>query len=104
MSAYPETLSCICCGAPLPNIMIGRGIQPMGGLAFLSQGHFGSSVFDPMDGSSIQIVLCDPCLSKQGWYSADRPRPANEKSCALDSSELSPEMLVELEKILSGGA
>lgn len=34
----------------------------MGGTAFRIYGHYGSTVFDPMDGSSLEIVICDECL------------------------------------------
>jgi len=97
-----ETLSCICCGAALPNIMAGRGIQPMGGVAFLSHGHFGSSVFDPMDGSIIQIVLCDPCLSEKGWHPADLPRKRSEAPGPEGEEEITTEMLDPLLGRVSG--
>jgi hypothetical protein len=38
--------------------------QPAEGTAFQSQGHYGSTVFDPMDGSYIEINVCDDCLRK----------------------------------------
>lgn len=41
-----------------------RGHQPSGGLSFHTYGHYGSSFFDPMDGSAIQIAVCDDCLVK----------------------------------------
>ena len=73
--------------------MVGRGIQPMGGVAFLSHGHFGSSVFDPMDGSIIQIVLCDPCLSEKGWHPADLPRERPVAPSPEGEAEITAEML-----------
>jgi hypothetical protein len=36
--------------------------QPYDGLAFQSQGHYGSTVFDPMDGTYLEINICDECL------------------------------------------
>ena len=28
-------------------------------------GHYGSTVFDPMDASYLEIVVCDPCLKSR---------------------------------------
>jgi hypothetical protein len=55
-------LFCIRCEKQLENIMEGRGVQPVDGLAFHSHGHYGTGIFDPMDGSYIEIVVCDECL------------------------------------------
>lgn len=57
---------CIVCKEKLENLMYeDDGIQPMSGLSFTTRGHYGSGLFDPMDGTSfIEIVVCDPCLSK----------------------------------------
>lgn len=41
-----------------------EGVQPSGGVAFLSYGHYGSRTFDPMDGSFIELVICDSCILK----------------------------------------
>lgn len=58
-------LPCIKCGvrlksmvAPHPSIN-----QPHRGTTFESVGHYGSTAFDPMDGSSIEITVCDECLN-----------------------------------------
>lgn len=53
---------CIACRKEMQNIMEGHGIQPSGGVAFATQGHYGSTVFDPMDGTTIEICVCDDCL------------------------------------------
>lgn len=37
--------------------------QPMHGLAFWTMGHYGSTVFDPMDGSTLEVSICDPCVT-----------------------------------------
>lgn len=31
---------------------------------FLSYGHYGSTVYDPMSGDSIDIVICDLCINE----------------------------------------
>lgn len=55
-----KALPCIVCkreleGCHKPN-------QPLYGLAFQAIGHYGTTVFDPMDGSALEINICDPCL------------------------------------------
>lgn len=40
-----------------------KGYHPDGGLEFVTYGHYGSTFFDPMDGSTIRVVLCDDCTS-----------------------------------------
>lgn len=57
-------LSCLACGQQLENIHEDCENQPSGGLAFRSYGHYGTTAFDPMDGSFIEITICDPCLVK----------------------------------------
>ena len=56
-----EECKCIKCGAKMDNIAE-LGFQPNGGTAFSTCGHYGSTVYDPMDGSAIEIVVCDECL------------------------------------------
>lgn len=58
-----EKLQCIVCRDLLDNIYT-PGIQPNAGLAFYSQGHYGTTFFDPMDGSYIEVCICDSCLEK----------------------------------------
>ena len=57
--------TCIACERELDNVM-DLGLQPVDGIAFNSQGHYGTSVFDPMDGSRIEIAICDDCVVKAG--------------------------------------
>jgi hypothetical protein len=62
-----EAIPCIACGARL-----GRSDdqhadinQPYGGTAFYSDGHYGSTVFDPIvSGDRLHIVVCDDCLKR----------------------------------------
>jgi hypothetical protein len=59
------TLSCIACQKHLTSAWKGElevKNQPWHGTAFLTHGHYGSTVFDPMDGSSLEISVCDDCL------------------------------------------
>lgn len=57
-----RALSCVACGANLENVSGARRNQPFGGLSFTSFGHYGSTVFDPLDGSFLEINVCDSCL------------------------------------------
>lgn len=38
--------------------------QPLDGLAFSTGGAYGTTLFDPMDGSTLEVNVCDPCLRK----------------------------------------
>lgn len=66
-----DTVLCIICDKELDNMHYKSRLKdsyvyvhPMDGLHFQSYGHYGSSVFDPMDGSSLDIAICDECLLK----------------------------------------
>lgn len=54
--------NCFKCERPLINVSE-KYNQPMSGLEFITYGHYGSSFFDPMDGSQISINICDDCLN-----------------------------------------
>ncbi len=36
--------------------------QPSGGMTFTSEGQYGTTVFDPMNGSFLEINICDDCM------------------------------------------
>lgn len=60
-----EHCYCFKCGKQLENLaptFDSEGYQPYEGTAFKTYGHYGSTAFDPMDGSSLEIVICDYCL------------------------------------------
>ena len=38
-------------------------VHPSDGTAFYTSGHYGSTVFDPMDGTVAEIVICNLCMS-----------------------------------------
>jgi hypothetical protein len=55
-------VSCIICGREFESVE--RDIdpsenQPYGGTTFQSYGHYGSTIFDPMDKSWLEINICD---------------------------------------------
>ena len=62
------TLPCIVCDQPIEGVNNGpdyTGNQPYGGTTFMGDGQYGSTIFDPMDGSYLQLNVCDPCLRKK---------------------------------------
>ena len=59
------TLPCIVCGYQPESAFNGCTVnQPYKATAFNTQGHYGSTFFDPMDGSYLEINVCDECLTK----------------------------------------
>jgi hypothetical protein len=64
MSEY--ALACVVCGLVLRNVHNGVDNQPDDGLALTSHGHYGSTAFDPMDGTYLEVNICDECLVKAG--------------------------------------
>ena len=55
-------VSCIVCSRDFESACAEGDNQPYGGTTFITEGHYGSTVFDPMDGSFLEINVCDPCL------------------------------------------
>ena len=59
-----RALPCIVCGRELEGCSLPN--QPLDGLSFYTRGAYGTTLFDPMDGSYIELNVCDPCLSAAG--------------------------------------
>lgn len=64
-------IGCLACGKELDNLEYttrSNGtkveVHPMDGLHFRTYGHYGSTVFDPMDGAYLDIAICDECVAK----------------------------------------
>lgn len=59
---------CLVCGKPLQPVFPDSDVvnQPNGATAFWTAGHYGSTVFDRMDGSTLNINICDDCLRETG--------------------------------------
>lgn len=57
-----DGLSCFKCLSLLKNAWRDAANQPSEGTCFITYGHYGSTAFDPMDGTYIEINICDPCL------------------------------------------
>ena len=81
-----DTINCFCCDKELQNMHYGSRLKdsyvyvhPMGGLHFQSFGHYGSTMFDPMDGTSIDIAICDECIKLR----RDKIRGNGKKSISL---------------------
>ena len=61
-ASQPEALiPCAVCRTALAN-PYGSQNQPSGAVEFITPGHYGTAVFDPMDGSALAINVCDDCL------------------------------------------
>lgn len=60
------TLSCIACGKSLDSVLRDDDVenQPYGGTCFTTHGHYGSTIFDPMDGHYLELNVCDVCLRR----------------------------------------
>lgn len=72
--------NCIVCNTEVENLDIAYPdnavqVHPIGGTVFRTYGHYGSTVFDPMDGSYLEIVVCDSCLKDR----LDRTYDFNQK-------------------------
>lgn len=57
---------CVVCGTELRNVEVTCENQPYQGTAFQSRGHYGSTAFDPMNGSMLEVNFCDECLREAG--------------------------------------
>jgi hypothetical protein len=64
-----DKINCFCCDKELDNMHYESRnkesyvyVHPMGGLHFRTYGHYGSAVYDPMDGSSLDLAICDECV------------------------------------------
>jgi len=55
-------IPCFICLIELTNVE-GSTNQPHDGVEFTSYGHYGSTFFDPIDGSALAINVCDACLA-----------------------------------------
>lgn len=60
-------LPCVVCGKELRNVAPDITTnQPSEGLCFWTHGTYGSTVFDPFDGTYIEINICDECVVEAG--------------------------------------
>jgi len=54
-------IPCIKCGAELESFSTHNN-HPVHGIEFTTYGHYGTTVFDPMDASELIVNICDPCM------------------------------------------
>ena len=60
-SEQPLARTCLVCGKRLPHVAW-EAAQPVNGTVFTTEGHYGSGVFDPMNGDQLSVAVCDGCL------------------------------------------
>jgi hypothetical protein len=55
---------CIICAKILENLVHPDSIpnQPVRACTFTTSGHYGSTVFDEIDGAKLEVNICDDCL------------------------------------------
>lgn len=53
---------CVICGLLQPRVMQDTEAQPDHGLMFTTTGNYGSTVFDPDDGTALLVIICDGCI------------------------------------------
>jgi hypothetical protein len=74
------------CGRELQNVTEdAQENQPYNGTAFRTHGHYGSTIYDPMDGRFLEINICDTCLAshpERAMEGRDR-RPIMENGTVL---------------------
>jgi hypothetical protein len=58
-----DNLRCVVCEKAMMNIS-DKCHQPIDGLAFHTCGHYGSTYFDPVDGSYLELSICDECVKE----------------------------------------
>jgi hypothetical protein len=97
MKEYTK-INCIACNKELDNWEYeGRGgvmveVHPMRGLHFRTQGHYGSSIFDPMaEPLSLDVAICDLCVMKN----LDKVRGTGKKELLDNVNILVDDILVD---------
>jgi hypothetical protein len=68
-----EVLPCMICGRDLKAAAPGSQNQPSGGTYFLTYGNYGSTVFDPLGVSVLEISVCDGCLRERAGRAWEHP-------------------------------
>ncbi len=71
-------IPCFVCGEHLTEVDEEGINQPHGAQTFVSGGHYGATLFDPMDGSWLELNICDECIkvnAARGRILVGSPRP-----------------------------
>jgi len=99
--------NCIVCNTEVENWNIAYPedspqVHPINGTAFKTYGHYGSTVFDPMDGSYLDIVVCDSCLKNRldrTYEGVDEKYKEEIDARRAESDEIIAQMdLIDLDK------
>lgn len=61
-----DSTPCIVCGRTLSRATDDYEAQPDDGVMFSTHGNYGSTVFDPMNGTTLLINVCDECIVEAG--------------------------------------
>lgn len=73
-------VTCLKCEQALESLLPdSQGHQPIRGLAFKTRGHYGSTYFDPMDGTYLELSVCDKCVrnaDRKGYIYHSQPARA----------------------------
>lgn len=56
-------IPCFICATEFENLNA-LSNQPLDGIEFTTYGHYGTTLFDPIDATELAINICDPCLIK----------------------------------------
>jgi hypothetical protein len=59
-----KPVPCVICHKRLDEAIPDSTNQPYKATTFMTHGHYGSTFFDPMDGSYLEINVCDECLER----------------------------------------
>ena len=61
-----STLPCIVCSRELEPVWDDSDNHPQMAVVAISYGNYGSTQYDPMDGSYLEFNVCDKCLADAG--------------------------------------
>lgn len=61
-----DSFPCLVCDKTLRRAFQDYEAQPNDGVLCSTNGNYGSTIFDPMDGSELVFNICDDCLVKAG--------------------------------------
>jgi hypothetical protein len=59
-------LNCVRCNRAVESMDDSDINSPSGALPFTTEGHSGSTIFDPLNGCYIEINICDECIRELG--------------------------------------
>lgn len=94
-------LACIVCDKALENWAQSPN-QPCDGLAFYSNGHYPSSMFDAMGGGHLEISICEECMVAKAERQIAFVPPRNRGPAIELKDGMRPLNAEELEGLLKG--